>query len=1189
MANVVDEELCSVYSQLSESESVKNTNMWVGSHTTEPHETHILNDENNFVKCELLYPDSMFQIFMEQVANMLDIRNENPDTVNMFRYEFADGQVSVFNNGASIPVAMVRDKSGKDIWIPEMLCSKFLSSSNHDKSSAKKRISLGTHGIGIKAMTSLSKMMRIECVDTSRNKYYCQEILNCNKVVNPPIIQPVKKAPKEIREGGTRFTYILDYNFYKNKPTDIFDTLDKLFVSRIYQILGYSDVLARSYKTKLSCFYNGKRLNLKSVKELAQMYFGTNVICFDVDSLEFPLSIGIASAKGNSERISIINGGFISKGTHFKYLEDMIISFSKEKIEKFLKDKVKWRRQLVANNLSILIVGAIPDLEFADQVKSNLKMKKSYFENFSIPKSVETKLWKILKEQLTIEHFVKTENTKTDTRRKLQNRDKYEPARKLRTPKSDLMVFEGDSAKSSAKIAMADSKIPFSAEYHGIFLLGGCPINVLNHIKQKTIGGKSYETKNDKINANIVWNDFMTVMNLKYELSYEDDKDFKSLNYQMLTMIVDKDDHGMGKIAPIFMSNICKFWPLLLKRQGFFAYMDTPIIRALPTNKKIKVMEFMTNHEFNNWKQATFGSEDVKGWEIKYYKGMATHSKFQCSHMFAKYDKLRISFTSKQISDALLLFEEYFGKDSIPRKRLLVSPPLEIPIIENRATLSVCDHLNSYTKTEQQYNLLCKLNSWMDGFIFSHRKIGDALIDYVCGKNDDIKVFQFGGECAKSKGYHHGDASLNGSIIWLGQDFVGARNIPFVMPLSSFGTRFDADDSGAPRYLDMKANPLLLLLFPVDDRKLLTMREEDGKTLTPLHMMPILPLAIMETSHLPATGWAINRTARHPQDILSNIKRMIAGKLPKPMRAWLPNWRGRIIDIDGHEWCVGSCSYNNKTNTVVIYELPYGVKNKSYIYGSKNARKKDQNGNDSGTGLFALSLVNHNTIIDTSSELEIKISFKLVDGAIEQINEKYGNEHFSPLEDYLMLKDSMRHNLNYVNDDGSVREFATYEGVFAAWFKERYSLYVKRFAYQRELMNWMLFMLREKLRFIIINEKLNLEKKRRAEQVTILKANKFRRINTRRLQLPTCLEPSQIRDMVFGDGATYTYLHLTYDDMCDEAVEILKKKIEDIQRKIADLNEPGILCRTWINECEKAIDVIDDAHKNGWVKNEHKY
>ena len=51
----------------------------------------------------------------------------------------------------------------------------------------------------------------------------------------------------------------------------------------------------------------------------------------------------------------------------------------------------------------------------------------------------------------------------------------------------------------------------------------------------------------------------------------------------------------------------------------------------------------------------------------------------------------------------------------------------------------------------------------------------------------EIKVAQFSGYVSEHSGYHHGEASLNGAIVGLAQDFVGTNNINLFVPKGQFG------------------------------------------------------------------------------------------------------------------------------------------------------------------------------------------------------------------------------------------------------------------------------------------------------------------------------------------------------------------------------------------------------------------
>jgi DNA topoisomerase-2 len=1155
--------------------------MWVGSHECETHIAHVVKS-GHFHLANLDYPFSIVQVGVENIANMLDCKNEH-SSVNTFRISFdkQTGEISMYNNGPSIPVAKARDSDGKEIWLPEMLCTKFLSGSNHDKTSKHKRISLGVHGIGLKATSSMSVRMQIECVDTARGLYYTQLVENCNTVVNTPVVKKIGRGtPTEMKKGGTRFSFLLDYDHYKGLPLNIFQTLHDVFEAKAYQVAAYAGI---------AVYYNDVKIPINCPKQLADMYFDDKPVFFELEHPEWNLSVAIGPATGDKGmRMSIINGGVIESGVHFDWILDNIANDSRAKVERMLKDKVKWRKNLVTHNLSIVIVGSIPDLIFDAQIKNNLKMKnhKTYMSLYVWPKTYMTKVWPLIEAALGSQYIVNSKLLKTKKRRAIQMLDKYMPAYKLGLPESDLLAFEGDSAKSAAKTAMTDASTPFSRKTKGIFLLGGCPINVMKHISIKIFGNAEHSEPDSMLSNNIQWSDFMTAMGLEYGKRYNTPDAIKTLNYQRYTNVVDKDPHGMGKIGPIMIANIHYFWPDLLAIPGFLGYMDTPLIRVYPHNKKNKVLEFATQDDFDKW-LVQFPGGKVVGWEPKWYKGLATHTDDECIHMFGQYEKLRIAYTDDQKHAAIRL-AGYFGKDTSARKDLLMTPPTPIPHLLNRTEVDLSQCLDYYTKEEQQYNIACKINHMIDNGILSHRRIIWGILDYIrCRNNKTLKVYQLGAYIAEKFGYHHGDASLYGAMIWLTQDYVGARNIPMGLPISQFGTRFEADDNGAPRYIDIKGNPIVELLYPAADMELLHMSIEDGRITIPKHLVPVLPMHIMETNHLPGTGWAIRKLARHYKDVIRNIKLMLSGKLMEPMRPWTPNWKGKIVEINDSEWAFGSCHYDAKTLEVTVTELPYQVANMAYIYGDFKKKKicetrgvawKDQ-------CLLNRDLIDHKTIEDASTKQQIKITFKLLPGAIDIINNTFGSETATPLQEYLYLKAYFGAMLNFVDDDGCVHTFGTYEGAMVPWFLERWKMYPMRFERQRIILKLQIRMMSNKLRYIAEHKVLNLPEKEDDEQDAILEAVKFVKFDTARLKSPG-VPNDRIHHVVLEENASYNYLLMNHRQMGARSIEKIQNDMATCKAELARLNDPAIVYNTWMAEIDAVVVEIERAHANGgWVFN----
>ena len=88
----------------------------------------------------------------------------------------------------------------------------------------------------------------------------------------------------------------------------------------------------------------------------------------------------------------------------------------------------------------------------------------------------------------------------------------------------------------------------------------------------------------------------------------------------------------------------------------------------------------------------------------------------------------------------------------------------------------------------------------MDGFKPSQRKVL-----FACFKKklkNEIKVAQLAGYIGEHSAYHHGDMSLNGTIVSLAQNYCGSNNINLLFPSGQFGTRrMGGKDHASSRYI----------------------------------------------------------------------------------------------------------------------------------------------------------------------------------------------------------------------------------------------------------------------------------------------------------------------------------------------------------------------------------------------------
>jgi hypothetical protein len=367
--------------------------------------------------------------------------------------------------------------------------------------------------------------------------------------------------------------------------------------------------------------------------------------------------------------------------------------------------------------------------------------------------------------------------------------------------------------------------------------------------------------------------------------------------------------------------------------------------------------------------------------------------------------------------------------------------------------------------------------------------------------------------------------------------------------------------------------------------ELLEMDIEDGKSTIPKHLCPVLPIHLMETSALCGTGWSILKLARDPADIIQNINNLLDGKPMIHMRPWTPNWNGKIISVDGVEWTAGTCTYNPRTMEITITELPYQVSNDTYINGDIKRKKMLEDRGDKWNDMCLMNrkLIDHKTIIDSSTMININITFKLLPGAIEEINESYGSEHFTPLQEYLYLKKHYHMGLNFVNDDGIIETFYSYESAMCPWFLERWRMYPVRFERMRIILELQIAMVKNKLRYIDEYKKLDLPEKEDEEQDAILEAAGFIKFNESKIKSPRVTN-DKIHDTVFGPEASYKYLLMNHRQMSKKCILSLKLKIKKYTSELDALSDPNIVRSTWMAEIKVITDQIEKAHANGgWV------
>lgn len=219
--------------------------------------------------------------------------------------------------------------------------------------------------------------------------------------------------------------------------------------------------------------------------------------------------------------------------------------------------------------------------------------------------------------------------------------------------------------------------------------------------------------------------------------------------------------------------------------------------------------------------------------------------------------------------------------------------------------------------------------SMVDGF-----KPGQRKVLFACFKRNlkaETKVAQLVGYIGEVTSYHHGEASLAGTIVGLAQHFVGNNNINTLMPNGQFGTRLmGGKDHASPRYIYTTIAPLTRTLFHKADDEILTYLRDDGLGIEPTWYMPILPMVLVNGTDGIGTGWSSAVPNYNPLDIVANLRKKMEGGEMEEMHPWYRGFKGTIENNGGGKYTtIGNATIDG--DVVEITELPVKTWTNSYV------------------------------------------------------------------------------------------------------------------------------------------------------------------------------------------------------------------------------------------------------------------
>lgn len=1160
------------------------------------------------------YPPALWKIIDEPIVNALDhlVRCLGTSkTVTCVKVSIdKTGRIRVYNTGPGIETSIHRtasEKLGKPTYVPTLIFGILFQGSN--RTQAEDSIIGGANGLGAKLSNCFSTEFIVETVRDGM--YFLQRWRNHKEIEEEPKIIDLSTKhglPADRTIPHTTLSFVPDYTGlfgYEKFDDKLFALLTDLIRTRVFFAAAYAQytVATSGYRQPFEIWFNDEKIDVKSIADVAAIFFPDKqiiktIITPTIDPkaksrihFKYPwevCAVVVNSSQFDNSQLSNVNGVVVRDGKHYKHIMSALSEGVKEKISKMIQDKnLRFSQQIVSNNVFLFMNTKIPKPSWTGQRKDVLDLDIRKLVGYELDAKFIGPVAEKLHGQIVESIFNNVPGATGKKKSKQTEYEKYKPARKAGTKKSlecGLIPVEGDSAMTQVCVGIANN---LGWDYFGAISLGGVIMNARKECTVVETAAGQYVKKTKKLTDNIFMNVLAEVTGLNTAYKYDPTsptykKEMSELNYGYIAACVDQDLDGKGNILGLLLNTFELFWPHLL-RAGYIRWFCTPIIRAYPKSGGT-ILAFYSINEFGTWEK----SIDPSKYDIKYYKGLGTHSRDETVHMFKTFREHLYTYYMDDRSHEL--FEIYFGNNPDLRKNEL-SLPTKMPNCDKTRAqeltrlISCSDHLEYETNLYQKDNLERKLDHVIDGQNQAGRKILDGLVKALKG-NKQLKVAQLGGYISEHENYHHGEASLNDSIA--GKAFVatGGKQLPFIIPLSQFGSRLGGgNDAASPRYIWTKLNKNIVnLIFPEVDYWLLPFNFDEGKRSEPKYFMPILPMAILESTELPAHGWKLKTWGRDVFKVIENIRRMIKlgddvplMRLPPTVYRGAPyEWTGEIKTIRGDPYSFGKYSLDQTKNILTITELPLRVWNMPYI----NMLRKKMNRPEEKI------IANIN---DLSDDLKVNIEIKLKPGAIQLLDAGGDMIWADGVEEYFQLRDRMDSHINLMGINSEVIMFSDYESVMYHWFPVRKEYYGKRIARQRAILVLTVRRLENVVRYIEESTRLNLSKRKKVEMERVLTEENFDKMHLGKLTNPKFTPVEQLEEVILrGAKANYDYL-LGLSDLkkSEESLANFHQELSKVRAEIVDLDEvanrgrfPGSVL--WEAELDALETQIREGQKTFW-------
>jgi DNA topoisomerase-2 len=1036
-----------------------------------------------------------------------------------------DGTIEMTNDGNGIDIAKHPEY---DIWIPELIFGHLRTSTNYDKEEQK--IVGGKNGFGFKLALIWSTYGRVETVDHVRGLKYVQEFRGNLTEIGVPEITKMKTT-----KPYTKVCFRPDYA--RLRVGGLTPDMLSLLKKRVYDIAAVTDQSTK--KVKVS--YNGVQVPVKNFQNYIDLYIGPKEETKRVyETTDERWEYAVAMSETHEfQQVSFVNGIATNKGgKHVDYIVGQITRKLVDYIEK--KKKIRVNPASIKEQLILFLRCDVVNPSFDSQTKDYMNTPSNKFgSSCTVSDGFIEKVAKMGVMDLACSlteakeskmAAKKTDGTKTKTIRGIANFVDANYSGTERSGECVLVLCEGLSAMSGVISGLTSE----DRNTIGVYPLKGKLLNVRGEVAKKIAENKEI-TDLKKI---------LGLENGKVYASIEDVN--RNLRYGKIMVMTDQDldgSHIKGLCINLFHSE----WASLTEIPGFISFMNTPILRATKGPQKLL---FYHQGEYDAWKSGATGSgatgsgatgsgatgsggsNGMKGWTIKYFKGLGTSTSAEFKEYFANKKIVDFTHDAAKSNDAIdMVFNKKRPDD---RKTWLENYDKHAFLDTNRPAVSYDEFINNEMIHFSTYDCARSIPNMVDGLKTSLRKI--LYCAFKRPLTSELKVAQFSGYVSEHSSYHHGEASLNAAIVAMAQNFVGSNNINLLMPNGQFGTRLQGgDDSASERYIFTLLNNLARAIFPDVDDAILTYIDDDGTIVEPEYYVPIIPFALINGISGIGTGFSCNIQPYHPLATVDYLKRKLTGTTEAiDFVPYYEGFKGTVERIGDSKFSIkGTYERQDAEDKVRITELPIGTWTMPYITFLEGLV---DGGVDKTGKKIAPTLKDFKS---NSTEVAVDITVQLPKGVLAEMTNDV-------IEKTLKLATTVStNNMHMFNAECKLHKYESVSEIIDEFYDVRLSTYAKRKANQVKVMEHKLVKLSNRAKYIMgnLNDTIDLRRKSNEAVANLLESKGF--------------------DKLDGD---YKYLiKMPMDSVTKENVEAILKEKTDTEDALETLKATS--CETiWMRE-----------------------